>query len=221
MRTGSNLLEKNLNQFDAIECHGELFNPSFIGKPNQASFLGIDKAKREADPQWLISKIVSHDDHKLSGFRIFLGHDNRIFESVIADPECAKIILRRTPLDSFISLKIAKETNQWMLGNAPKRKSATVRFDKGEYSAYLAELDGYHSNLRKHLQLAGQTAFEIRYEDLKSVDVLNGLAKFLGIKEEKTNFAEKIKRQNPESVQSLLNKILARVLIGAFHPEIW
>ena len=31
MRTGSNLLESNLNAIDGIECHGELFNPFFIG----------------------------------------------------------------------------------------------------------------------------------------------------------------------------------------------
>ena len=32
MRTGSNLLERSINQFPGLHCHGELFNPSFVGK---------------------------------------------------------------------------------------------------------------------------------------------------------------------------------------------
>lgn len=33
MRTGSNFLENNINQFDEIECLGEVFNPAFVGFP--------------------------------------------------------------------------------------------------------------------------------------------------------------------------------------------
>ena len=40
MRTGSNFLESNLNAFDGIECHGEAFNPHFIGYPNKTELLG-------------------------------------------------------------------------------------------------------------------------------------------------------------------------------------
>ena len=32
MRTGSNFLEANLNALPGVTCHGEVFNPHFIGK---------------------------------------------------------------------------------------------------------------------------------------------------------------------------------------------
>jgi len=201
MRTGSNLLERNLNQFENITCHGELFNPGFIGKAGQESYLGIDLDEREKTPDRLIRKIINKSDDALPGFRIFQGHDPRIFQSCLSDPDCAKIILRRRPLDSYISLKIAKATDQWMLGNAPKRRTAIVTYNGAEYRDYLTRLGAYDAALRQGLQLAGQTAFEIRYEDLKSPDAMNGLAAFLGLSEQRGTFDEKIKRQNPEPLR--------------------
>jgi len=179
MRTGSNLLERNLGQYDGITCHGELFNPAFIGKAGQEEHLGIDLAAREADPAKLISKMVNQSGDALPGFRIFQGHDPRVFEASLKDPKCAKIILRRRPLDSFVSLKIALATDQWILGNAPKRRAQTVHYDGGEYRAYLADLAEYETALRRGIQEAGQSAFELQFDDLKSADVMNGLVAYL------------------------------------------
>lgn len=198
MRTGSNLLERNLNQYEKITCHGELFNPGFIGKAGQEEYLGINLDEREQNPDRLIRKMLNKSGSTLPGFRIFQGHDPRMFQACLADPECAKIILRRRPLDSFISLKIAKKTDQWMLGNAPKRRSEIVTYDGAEYRNYLAQLASYDEELRMGLQVGGQAAFELWYEDLKSVDVMNGLVRFLGLDEQRRGFDEKIKRQNPE-----------------------
>ena len=201
MRTGSNLLERNLSQYENITCHGELFNPAFIGKAGQETYLDIDLAEREKNPERLVRKMINASGDALPGFRIFQGHDPRMFRASLSDPNCAKIILRRRPLDSFISLKIAKATDQWMLGNAPKRRTEVVTYDGAEFRDYLAQLTEYDAALRKGLQETGQAAFEIRYEDLKSVDVINGLASYLGITERRGAFEEKIKRQNPEPMR--------------------
>ena len=48
MRTGSNHLEESLNGLADIRCHGELFNPVFIGRHNQFELLGFDMARRGA-----------------------------------------------------------------------------------------------------------------------------------------------------------------------------
>ena len=40
MRTGSNFLEANLNAFEGISCHGEAFNPFFMGYPKSEPILG-------------------------------------------------------------------------------------------------------------------------------------------------------------------------------------
>ena len=198
MRTGSNLLDRLINQYGGLSCHGELFNPHFIGTAEQTDFKGIDLATRESAPLSLIDRMIAESDGKLPGFRIFQGHDPRVETHAITDPHCAKIILRRAPLDSFVSLQIARETDQWILGNATSRKTAKIRFDPEAYGDYLAALNEYYDRIRRGIQAAGQAAFDIRYEDLKNPDVMNGLAGFLGRAEDLRSFAEPIKRQNPE-----------------------
>ncbi len=41
MRTGSNFLESNINAFDGLVCHGEAFNPMFVGYPGLTDLLGV------------------------------------------------------------------------------------------------------------------------------------------------------------------------------------
>ena len=61
MRTGSNLLEANLNTLEGVSCHGEAFNPSFVGGPKTDMLLGIDLVAREKDPSALLDKIKESD----------------------------------------------------------------------------------------------------------------------------------------------------------------
>ena len=220
MRTGSNLLERNLNQFNGIVCHGELFNPAFVGKSEQTEFMGIDLVEREADPDKLIARIIEKSGDMLPGFRIFQGHDHRVFKTALADPDCAKIILRRRPIDSFVSLEIAKATDQWILGNAPKRKTAQVHYDGAAYRDYLRALGGYEAELRQRLQEAGQTAFELRYEDLKTPAVLNGLVSYLGRGDRRNHFEESIRRQNPEPLSEKVSNYAEMIAdLGGLDAE--
>ena len=107
MRTGSNFLEANLNAFDGLTCHGEAFNPHFIGYPNKNEILGVTQAMREADPARLLQQIKA-EPGVLGGFRYFHDHDPRVLDRMLVDPRCAKIILTRNPLDSYVSWKIAR-----------------------------------------------------------------------------------------------------------------
>ena len=126
MRTGSNLLETHLNAMEGVTCHGEAFNPAFIGYPNRDDILGISKKQREQKPDLLVQAIRNADG--LNGFRYFHEHDPRILADIIADERCAKIILTRNPLDSFVSLQIARATNQWKLTDETRRKTSQIEF---------------------------------------------------------------------------------------------
>ena len=53
MRTGSNFLEANINGFADLHCHGEAFNPHFIGYPTREEICGVTLAEREADTDQL------------------------------------------------------------------------------------------------------------------------------------------------------------------------
>lgn len=198
MRTGSNLLEANINLFDDLNCYGEAFNPSFIGYPQNDNLLGVTLEAREQKPDALIEKIKQ--DQGLSGFRFFNNHDPRALAICMADPKCAKVILTRNPVESYVSWKIAKVTGQWKLTNPTHAKTEKVTFDMSEFEAHLHQMQGFQSALLSGLQTTGQTGFYLAYEDLSDVGVMNGLARFLGVDQQLNALNRKLKKQNPAAL---------------------
>lgn len=197
MRTGSNFLEANLNAIPGVTCHGEAFNPVFIGKKDQTEFLGVTLAERESDPALLLRRMRERTPG-LSGFRYFHDHDPRIFDLVMDDPRCAKIILTRNPVESYVSLLIARATGQWKLTNPKNLKQAKARFDAAEFQDHLDEVQQFQMRLLRALQARGQTAFYIDYEDIPDLAVLNGLAAFLGVEGRLEQVDTSLTVQNPE-----------------------
>jgi LPS sulfotransferase NodH len=203
MRTGSNWGGGNLNALPGVTSYGEVFNPHFIGKKDQTELFGITLADREANPKPLLRKLRQQTEG-LSGFRYFHDHDPRVLDLVMEDPACAKIILTRNPLESYVSWKIARATGQWKLTDAKRLKSAKATFDAAEFQDHLATLQDFQLRLLNALQTSGQTAFYIDYEDLSSVEVMNGLAAYLGVEGRLKALDDGLKKQNPEPVQNKL-----------------
>lgn len=199
MRTGSNFLETNLNAFDGIDCYGEAFNPHFLGYPKTTEILGVSQATRDADPQALLRQI-EHQPSGIGGFRYFHDHDPRILDQCLVNPKCAKIILTRNPVDSYVSWKIAQETGQWKLTDAKSRKEGKATFDAQEFTAHLEALQAFQMILLNTLQASGQTAFYVSYEDLQSVEIMNGLARYLGVNSELERLDKSLKKQNPSPI---------------------
>ncbi|MCU0826796.1 MAG: sulfotransferase domain-containing protein [Tabrizicola sp.] len=210
MRTGSNFLEANLNALDGVTSYGELFNPHFIGKKDAVELFGITLAERDLNPKPLLRRLRA-ETAGLPGFRFFHDHDPRVLDLVLEDPACAKIILARNPVDSYVSWKIAQATGQWKLTDAKRLKSATVRFDEAEFADHLAATQTFHLRLLRALQASGQTAFVLDYEDLSSVEVLNGLAAFLGVEGRLKAVDDTLKKQNPEPLEKKLENPEAMV----------
>ena len=198
MRTGSNFLETNLNALDGVACHGEAFNTHFIGYPNAEALLGITQAERDADPMRLLDAIRGQGD--MGGFRFFNDHDARVLDIVLNDPRCAKIVLTRNPLDSYVSWKIAQATGQWKLTNVKHARAAMAEFDGPEFERHLAALQEFQIRLLKTLQRTGQTAFYLAYEDLQDLDTINGLAAWLGVPARLDALDDKLKKQNPAAL---------------------
>lgn len=200
MRTGSNFLESNLNTLDGVTCHGEAYNPVFVGYPKYETLLGLTLAERDEAPFELLDRMKVAEG--LNGFRYFHDHDPRILDHVLDDPRCAKIILTRNPLESYVSLKIARETGQWKLTNVKRHKSALVDFDPEEFGTHLDVLQQFQIQLTQGLQRRGQTAFYLAYEDLQSLEAMNGLAQWLGVSDRLSALDNKLKPQNPEPIHS-------------------
>jgi LPS sulfotransferase NodH len=180
MRTGSNFLEETLNALPGLRCWGEAFNPQFMGRSGRMKMAGLDMAARQADPLALLSAMRARSDG-LAGFRFFDDHDTRILDHALADHRCAKIILTRNPLDSFVSLQIARSTGQWRLGDGRRARTARIRFDPGDFTAYLDKLRQFSARIDRQLQVTGQTAFRLTYDQIGDLGVINGLAMFLGV----------------------------------------
>ena len=230
MRTGSNLLEEQLSAMQGLQSYGELFNPHFFGKPKQQSQFGLSLSARDSDPVQVIAAMC-RDGGNFPGFRLFYDHDRRVIDHVLADPKAAKIILTRRPVDSYVSLKIARKTGQWWLGDMTSARAAKVAFDAAEYADFLNTLSEYQAHIRRALQTSGQSAFHIDYSELREPDVIAGLGQFLGVEglTEKTNVAAKVQNptpvverlSNPDEAERLTTDLAAPYLgyIPSFEPE--
>ena len=179
MRTGSNLLEESLDAFDGLTCHGEVFNPTFAGHDGQPSLFGMTVAERDRDPLGMIARMRAASE-AIPGFRLFPGHDPRVLDHCLRERRCAKVVLARNPVDSYVSLKIARKTGQWWLGDMRAARSATVRFEAEEFESYLQRLQSFYGEIRRSLQTTGQTAFHVHYDDLSDPAILDGLARWIG-----------------------------------------
>ncbi len=199
MRTGSNFLESNLNAIPGVTCHGEAFNPYFLGGEGKTELLGVTLDQRNADPSRLL-RVMREKTPGLPGFRYFHDHDPRVFDLVVDDPSVAKIILTRNQLESYISWKIAKESDQWWLANTKHLKTVRPEFDLDEFQARIDELQEFQKTLLNRLQVTGQAAYYIDYEDVLDLKVINGLAAFLGVEARLEDLVFRFKKQNPEPI---------------------
>lgn len=222
MRTGSNFLESNLDRFPGLETYGEAFNPYFMGSPGTETLFGLTLEARNDDPVELFEQMKAQSGG-MPGFRFFHDHDRRIFERVIDDARCAKVVLTRSFVDAYVSRAIARETNQWALGNVKHAKKAKAVFDPAEFEAQLAEIKAFQLEILGRLQKTGQTAFYINYDDIRDLDVVNGLARFLGEDTALKGTADKFKKQNPEPLRDKVAnyEVLAETVakITAFDLE--
>jgi len=206
MRTGSNHLEESLNSLEDVTCHGEVFNPTFIGHHNRFEFLGYDLHRRDRDPVGLIDAMIKTGG-ALPGFRYFHDHDARVLDRVLDDTRIAKVLLTRSPLDAYVSRKIAGATGQWRLTDLKHAKSGQIVFDAREFETMLSAWTAFRDMLRHRVQSTGQTVFHIRYDDINDVDVLNGLGKFLGSDHTLPSASRRLKRQNPGAIQDKVKNV--------------
>lgn len=221
MRTGSNLLEEVLNSFDGLRCHGEVFNPHFVGGPKRDGLFGIGLAERDGDPLRMVSKIAA-EPGALGGFRLFQDHDARVISEVLATPRCAKIVLTRNPVDSYVSLKIARATGQWWLGDAKSAKHAKACFEVEDFRAFLTARRDFYLRINRALQTSGQSAFYVDYADLSDPSVMSGLARYLGVDGLVASGKVRAKVQNPQPLEEKVENFheMAEALAGADYFDL-
>jgi LPS sulfotransferase NodH len=210
MRTGSNALEEFLNGFVGITCHGEVFNPHFIGHSKKQSLFDWSLDMRNKDPVGMIDTLRCNTEG-LAGFRLFPDHDPRVLDHCLKDRRCAKVILTRSPVESYVSLKIARKTGQWWLGDAKSAKNAKADFDAAEFDAYLDDHISHQADIQKRLQHSGQTSFHVAYTDLSDDEAIAGLVRYLGGSGEQTRKGPVGRVQNPKPLEDKVKNYPAMV----------
>ncbi|SIT10244.1 sulfotransferase family 2 domain-containing protein [Paracoccus saliphilus] len=201
MRTGSNLLEATLNAIKKVTCFGEAFNPYMMGWPDKDELQGITREEREADPILLLNKLFDKPGH-LPGFRYFHDHDPRVFDAIMDDRLCAKIILTRNPLESYVSTRLAWETNQWKLNETETPIPASIKYDGEEFRQMLSDIREFQLRVMHRLQTSGQSSFWLGYSDLRDSEVMTGLMHWLGRTDlQRVDPASDQVPQNPRSME--------------------
>lgn len=204
MRTGSNLLEATLNSVRKVTCFGEAFNPYMMGWPDKDEMLGITREERETDPMRLLNKLFNKPDH-LPGFRYFHDHDPRVFDAIMNDRGCAKIILTRNPLESYVSTRLAWETNQWKLNETETPIPASITYDREDFRQILSKQTEFQQRIIHNLQSTGQSAFWLDYSDLRDNSVMTGLLHWLGRSDVQN--VKPASDQVPQNPRSMENKV--------------
>lgn len=218
MRTGSNLLEATLNAIKRVTCYGEAFNPYMMGWPDKDELRGVSMAERDADPMVLFEAIRSHPN--LTGFRYFHDHDPRILDAIMDDHSCAKVVLARNPLDSYVSTRLAYATNQWKLNETETPIPARIQFDAAEFGRTMSDIEQFQLQILHRLQVSGQSAFWLGYEDLRDAGVMTGLLHWLGRTDlERVEAASDQVPQNPrELADKVENFDEMQVALAAMDP---
>ena len=202
MRTGSNLLQSNLNQFKDILCLGELFNRSFVGvnipgKSNKAyaGYTREDVERRNRDGKVFFDTLYAEVKGKVFGFRMFKGQDDKLLDIILQNKNCRKVILKRNDLDSFISLQIANKSRKWLSRNPDRVQEHRVRFSMKKFLQYIEQNERFYSHCESVISDTGQECYEIHYEQVKDLQELNRLADFIGSRCRKQEIKERIFKQ--------------------------
>ena len=210
MRSGSNLLQRQLDLLPDIRCHGELFNPAFVGlapeaKASHGGFRREDAALRDADELGFLMKVDEACDRPVMGLRLFLDHSPEMTSRLLYDPEVRKIVLSRNLLESYVSLAIARETDVWLTTKEASGPPKPIKVEVHKLINYALRQSLYYNDILSVLHHTGQSYRMIDYSEIKQLDRLNDIAAFVGSSARVAKMEEPIKKQNPGS---LAEKIL-------------
>ena len=195
-RSGSSLLVNYLNSNRQIHCHGELLNPeheiygTVAGKTRQELILHVASFFQPRAETYVGAKFMTHQFDELDlSLRDILD--------VLQRPRVLALY-RRNLLDTYVSLRIAEQTNVWYSAHAVNHEAVTL--DLGDFYAFAAV---QRRRWRDCMQeVAGLCAFVCcAYEDLvsDSAAVMNRVFAFLELPSTPVN-SESV-RQNPGNLQ--------------------
>ncbi len=211
MRSGSNFLERQLNLLPDVRCHGELYNPAFVGLSHEVgkTFLGFTREStkaRDDDEIGFLHRLDDGCDRAVIGFRIFLDHSPIMTSQVLYDPSITKIVLSRNLLEAFVSLTTANETGVWLTTERAKTKAPQVKVNINKLMTFTLRQSLYYNDLLTVLHGTGQSFIQLDYSEIKELDRLNEIAGVIGSKHRFDKVEEPIQKQNPGTMEERIEE---------------
>jgi len=203
MRSGSNLLERYLDRLADVRCHGELFNPAFIGlsatlpASGTGGYARNDTARRNADEVGFLHEIDAACDRPIFGMRLFLDHSPAMTSQLLYDPAVKKVVLSRHLLESYVSLSIARDTNVWLTTREASGPPEPIVVEPAKFINYALRQSLYYNDILSVLQQTGQAYEMVDYSELDDLDRINRVVRFIGSDERVKTLDDPIKKQNP------------------------
>jgi hypothetical protein len=209
-RAGSNMLCTILGAHPDVLCHHELFNPRgvFVALELRGQTPPGDVAARDADPLAFLARAWADDRGRpCVGFKMTLYQQPDVLAAVLADPEVAKLVLRRDDLvQAFVSERIAEALDQWEVYDPRDlvRERPRVHVDPDALRAHAAATRAYYDDVTGRMAASGQPWIELRYEALTELDEQRRAFAFLGVRPPDEPLAPRSVRQNGAPLTALL-----------------
>jgi len=221
-RTGSTFFVSMLNGIDGVVCHSELFNrglktfgdcvfdPKLLPELNFFEKLtGRTKAEKlfrfkKRDPLGFLNHVYSYRD-AATGFKIFPGQDDSVFNHILEERSIRKIILTRNNLlRSYVSRTIAHKTGIWGRHKGEEASLEKVSVDTERFLEYARRIKDRFGAIEAGLEAANQRYLKCTYEQITESYPAREICTFLDIPVPGTVPEISWIRQNPFALSDMI-----------------
>ncbi|PKN13223.1 MAG: hypothetical protein CVU69_02665 [Deltaproteobacteria bacterium HGW-Deltaproteobacteria-4] len=216
-RTGTNHFIDLLNSHPNISCHREVFHRHsvYLLEGTRDDLF----EKRNHDPVAFLHELYNSSPTQACGFKIFMGHDDVVLNTVLQDPEIKKIILYRPNFLAVYSSDMIAEAEQRYLifdqtqdridsGIRDKaRTSAKAVFDRTQFEMRWRDYHSHYQKVVKVLNETNQVYLFMTYDDYINEGLFRRVFPFLGLAQ-------------PEQVQTRMKKMNSSDILSRFaNPD--
>jgi hypothetical protein len=200
-RTGSYLLTDLLGRQKSVECHGELLKKNWIELDarllKKLLLKPEDVESRDRNPMQFLDDVFALSSAKMVGFKMFPFHNQVVMRSLLEDHSVSKIFLGRNPLQSYISLCMANETDKWIRTDRLRTdEEVYVNFDEVIFLDHLQrQRTMYERVLTASVYDKSNPIYFLDYKDLQNENKMQNICSFMGLDKWRSIKKPKFKKQ--------------------------
>jgi hypothetical protein len=181
-RTGSMSLMSRLDSCPDVVCHGEIFKTRRIDmRRDYRPRLPVATVReRNADPTGFVAGIRALDPDRHVGFKIFPPHLELAPGAIahILAPATRRIVLTRTPLETYASGLRMRDTGVHRLREGETAEAVKARFTRKSFTSFVRAYNRYMAMC--HMLAALPGSFVIDYSQINDEGALDALFAFVG-----------------------------------------